>query len=127
MTEKCSKCHRSSTLVMYGRTYWYKTKDGKRLCRWCYLKLVANPRRKFRTMKFRGKQIVFPFQLRIGQCFMIGCIGTNTDRHHIEYIPCFPVAMTVELCKTHHQEENRKQENEQQHYFFDWNLTIVKV
>ena len=127
MTKKCSKCHRSNTLVYNGREYWYYDKDGNVLCRWCYLNLIANPKRNFKTMKFKGKSIVFPFKLRIGQCFMIGCTGTNTDRHHIEYIPCFPIAMTVELCGTHHQEENRKQEKEQHSYFFDWNLTIVKV
>lgn len=127
MKKQCSKCWSYTTMIYKGNEKWYHAKDGNWLCRRCYLKYIANPKRNFRTMDYRAKAIVFPFRVRIGQCFMIGCTNTRTDRHHIDYIRCFPIAMTVELCGPHHQQENRKQENDQHNYFFDWNLTIVKV
>jgi len=120
MTENCSRCHRSNTLVRNKRTYWYRTKEGKRLCRWCYLKTIANPKMVKKRMKFKGKLILFPFSVRIGQCFIIGCTETETDRHHFDYVRCMPIAMTVELCDIHHQIENKKQETMQHMYSFDW-------
>lgn len=131
MTENCSKCHRSSTYQKQSKTrlrvYWYRDQDGKRLCRWCYLKHIANPKKIKCSMKFKGFTIVFPFRVRIGVCFIVGCTRTSTDRHHIEYLRIFPLAQTVELCDQHHREENALQEQQQDHYFFDWNRTIVPL
>lgn len=127
MSESCSKCKRSNTLVKNNRTYWYRDSDGQRLCRWCYLKFIANPKQIMKSMKFKGKKTVYPFKVRIGQCFVIGCTDTDTDRHHIDYVKCFPIAMTVELCSVHHGEENIKQGQSQHNYFFDWNITIVPL
>lgn len=127
MKENCSKCGTPTTLVRNKRTYWYRDKDGKRLCRWCYLVFIANPKRNFKTMRFKGKATIFPFKVRVGQCVMIGCNNTRTDRHHIEYVACFPIAMTVELCDSHHSEENSKQGQLQSEYYFDWSKTTIQL
>ena len=116
---KCSSCNETDTLFYKGQFYWYKNKEGNWICRRCYLKT-----REFRTMKFKSKRIVFPFRIRTGFCIIKGCTETRTDRHHIDYITCFPLAMTVELCDMHHREENHTQEELQHEYNFDWNRTI---
>lgn len=76
-------------------------------------------------MVFKGKRIAFPFTVRQRKCAIMDCVGSDTQRHHIEYVTCFPLAMTVELCIAHHMEENAKQERLQQEYYFDWNRTVI--
>lgn len=127
MDKKCSKCDSKTTLIYNERSYWYYDEDEKLICRKCYLKYIANPKRNMRCLKFGERTIVFTFIIRKGICSIKNCSATNTQRHHIEYISCFPLAMTVELCLSHHMEENNKQETLQQEYYFDWNRTMINV
>lgn len=125
--KQCSVCRQTETLVYKDKEYWYNRTDrkGKLLCRKCYMKIILNPRINARRMVFQGKRRTFPFTIRQNKCKIIDCNNTNTDRHHIEYVTCFPLAMTIELCDSHHREENRKQEEQQRDYYFDWNRTVV--
>lgn len=105
-----------------GTEYLVRTEGGL-LCRKCYDKHIHSPRRNNRRLRFNKTRITLGFVPRKGRCSIVGCSGSITDIHHIEYIMIFPMAMTVELCDTHHKEENLKQEKEQREYYFDFGRT----
>lgn len=78
-------------------------------------------------MRFKNKNMMFPFIIRTGYCMIKDCDETSTDRHHIEYHIVHPLVMTLELCDMHHREENKRQEELQHDYYFDWNRTKCNI
>ena len=113
----CKKC--SSTVSIKFR----RDIDGSWLCNRCYCKFVSNKTNNPKRIWFGKRRFSVGQNTRKGFCRKCGRKG-NTDIHHVQYIPCMPIALTVELCTGCHNIENSKQEVMQKDYYFDFGTCV---
>jgi hypothetical protein len=94
------------------REHWYYDKDGKDLCKKCYMKSYMQDYGK-KLFSFKGHYKIAQEIIRKGLCSwcknkLDGVTTKRTSLHHIKYDENYPLKHTVEICNRCHSKLKRK-------------------